>query len=737
MNDYSDDSTVKLYLNRRRPNSQQPLGQMPESNSEFSSYSTQLSTVQEATENQERQSGYWSSLSPPSDVEPQMPGSDNNSPKPQAQPRYNPSLTINTTGQSSPERFSSPSARFTVQLRIHASDLPDGSAFDPASEAIIPRAILRERQNNGQQVSTGTNGSQEYRKRLLVMPRNATVLEAIEQALERFGIGEGVVDGGDDVDDRAGRRKSQVKVRYTLSALVNGQGPTLIVTERRLSPSGKLLEAYSAPPNLRPLDRTTPEQRRRSRDMSQGQALGSLNDLLPTDPIFILRRVLPRPGSMGRPAPLDDVALARSKLSSASNSNAPAPKLIAAQRAATLANQKALISAHENQQQGVDVVLPQKGIIRSSLIIDPEQGEQYRYSYLPRDPRDGPEVDVSELLRQEWGPDGTKGSPNIPQAPTLLRAPTDSSVYVTAPSTPMDGLPNGKNSGGILERPESASSTASRDILQTVVARSGAERLQEKLERMIEQIPNNSTFSTSTSSSLIASMASSSSLDDIEILSGRSTPQPSNDQSMISTNDKGQPERPERSSSRMAQTQATVNKIISRHKQQPSIASILSEVSTPHPDDDRSSTPITATSSTHPTPPLYGAVFTRAVASASPTPQRPVLYTDDFGIKSMMAVIEARAREMKPKKIKSKRIRRYGSDGSKTSTLSESSSKEDEEGDEKMDEVERMFYGEKLQMDELWPEFVPHAMGIQGKLDKMDRDIDDLLAQLEVKLSVR
>ena len=202
MNDYSDDSTVKIYLNRRRG--------MPEASSEFSSYSTQLSAVQESSP--EMHSSQWSgSVSDTSDA--------TISP-PRAQPRYNPSLTIQTPGQVSPERYTSPSAKFTLQLLIQPADLPDGSVFDPSSEAIVSRQIARERPDHGA-------FPMDSRRRLFTLPRNATVVEAIEQGLERFGIVEGVVDGGDDVEDKVGNRRSMAKVRYSLAAYAHGQGELL------------------------------------------------------------------------------------------------------------------------------------------------------------------------------------------------------------------------------------------------------------------------------------------------------------------------------------------------------------------------------------------------------------------------------------------------------------------------------------------------------------------------------
>jgi len=79
------------------------------------------------------------------------------------------SVTIN---QASPEKHFSPSTRFTIQVHV------------------------------------------DENSKLVNLPRNATVVDAIEQGLERFGI-QGVVDGGDEVGGR---------VRYTLTAVINGAG---------------------------------------------------------------------------------------------------------------------------------------------------------------------------------------------------------------------------------------------------------------------------------------------------------------------------------------------------------------------------------------------------------------------------------------------------------------------------------------------------------------------------------
>lgn len=208
MNDYGDDSAVKIYLNRRRPGSVQISNGIPESSSEFSSYNSGLSTVQESSPE---------SKAPMFD----SPGRDSDGTATPPAQRYNPNLTVNIPAQASPERFSSPSAKFTIQILLYQSDLPDGLVFDPSTDAIIPRHVLRERLAAGHPNPPAGN---EPRRRLFPLPRNATVVDAIEQGLERFGIQEGVVDGGDDVEDKLGNRRSGVRVRYTLSSMRDGAG---------------------------------------------------------------------------------------------------------------------------------------------------------------------------------------------------------------------------------------------------------------------------------------------------------------------------------------------------------------------------------------------------------------------------------------------------------------------------------------------------------------------------------
>ena len=57
-----------------------------------------------------------------------------------------------------------------------------------------------------------------------MFPKNVTVAEVIELGLERFGILEGVVDGGDEVEDNLAKRSTS-RLRYGLCVDVGtGQG---------------------------------------------------------------------------------------------------------------------------------------------------------------------------------------------------------------------------------------------------------------------------------------------------------------------------------------------------------------------------------------------------------------------------------------------------------------------------------------------------------------------------------
>ncbi|WRT69525.1 uncharacterized protein IL334_006512 [Kwoniella shivajii] len=838
MNDFSDDSTVKIYINRRRPgsvlsspnpnmnvngNGTSNTNGMPEPASEFSSYSTQLSTVQEQESSPEHHSGEWTK--PLINEDGDGRGGDITPPA-SAQHRFNNSLTINTNGQSSPERYSSPSARFTIQLIIYPNDVPDNIVFDPSSDSIIPRSLLKERQSQGQ----GQNTDSNPRKRLFILPRNANVVEVIEQGLDRFGIQEGVVDGGDDVEDKVGKRRSITRVRYSLAAIVNGQ-------ERLLSASSRILEAYDHPPNLRPMEHTTPEQRRRSRDLQYNA--GAPSELLPTDPVFILRRVVQNPQQRGISNIGKIDPMSNTKYNDVDGDSRSPAEIIAAQRAASRANQKALLSAHTNQTQGVDIILPdQKGTFRSSVLIEGDD-EIVRYSYIDND---GETYDISELLEEEWGSDVPMNSNQMKGnnsmngnqememlKPNLNRMTTDQSAYITAPSTPDEGLEKDhelhnqlKNAIFRQAQKEKEKEKESKDILkgvvQTTVGQGSTQeiKLEEKLIRVIDKVKYGLKGSTSSEEVLIAQQKQlqqhernvdpvhpeRQSINSGGNGSGRSTPQAitipnfsnDNQSSYFASDVNATPKATQtfdyssstpRSNSRSSQhhqsattttataasTAQSINKIISsRHRQQPSIASIMSDleshnqsqsrsrsrngVDTDQDDEnedtteeeDRSSTPVTATSSTHPTPPFSGAVFTRAISNLSPTPRSgPVRYKDDFGIKEMMAIITLRSKEYLPTTSTpsptTRRRRKSSKKNTSTSVERGDNHRERDDGDddeetdtdeidEQVNSVDHLLSGQQINWNGIHPDIKNCFQDQYRKLQKLEDDIDDLLSQV-------
>ena len=93
--------------------------------------------------------------------------------------------------------------------------------------------------------------------------------------------------------------------------------------------------------------------------------------------------------------------------SSSYNSDAHAPidesklkqsrqEIIAAQRAATRATQRAIVSAQTNSVRGMDVLLPGNAMLRSARN---DAGDRMRYSYVEPD---GETYDISDVVEQEW-----------------------------------------------------------------------------------------------------------------------------------------------------------------------------------------------------------------------------------------------------------------------------------------------------------------------------------------------
>ena len=179
MNDFTDDSAVKFYLNRR------PREGETESPDEMGEGDAKL-TDGPITEEPRSQYLTAAPLSP------------------------------------AQERFSSPGQRFSMQVLIYPDDLPDDMVFDTQTEAIVFKSNIKDRPQSD--VSTSSGVSFSYRKKVFTFPKNITVAEVIEIGLERFGIVEGVVDGGDEIEDKSMKRRSSSRVRYALHVEIGGKG---------------------------------------------------------------------------------------------------------------------------------------------------------------------------------------------------------------------------------------------------------------------------------------------------------------------------------------------------------------------------------------------------------------------------------------------------------------------------------------------------------------------------------
>lgn len=329
--------------------------------------------------------------------------------------------------------MASPSLRFAMRIQIYPNDLPDGVVFDPQSNAIIPKIVLNvrgKRNSSNSSTSSSSAVSLTMREKIMLFPRNINVSEAIEHTLDAFGISEGVVDGGDDVEEKVSKRRSVSKVRYGLS--IKHPGNT---SEAPVPLISKVLDAYITQPAFRPPDRSSKESRRRSQEGSF--VFGSLQDILNTDPVFVLRRASHQHHPTRREslrsstglagAVADELGLMGAKKSasgisnrlsgnfsrqvSQSNSHSAAgttspPRLIRSPAELIVDRRATFLSATPNSDQGVDITLNDHATIRSKR---DSSGKSFRYSYI--DPA-GTEFDISELIEREWSP-----TPRLTPAP--------------------------------------------------------------------------------------------------------------------------------------------------------------------------------------------------------------------------------------------------------------------------------------------------------------------------------
>ncbi|KAJ9119731.1 hypothetical protein QFC22_003441 [Naganishia vaughanmartiniae] len=417
------------------------------------------------------------------------------------------------------------------------------------------------------------------------------------------------------------------------------------------------------------------EMRRRSREFPGA----SQDDIQATDPVLVLHRVQTNLPDSPKIA-LDEVEVRRRRISVDTNSSSPGragqqtrttQQIIEEQRALSRAKQHALLSAQENTENGLDVHLPDRGTVRSSRItIDGE--EHVRYSYISVD---GETIDISQQVQNELvtedkatnenDPEETLLSPTIPG---LYRQPTDQSVYRTAPNTPLldDDSIKGKSA---MSFP-----AAKPDLLQRAIRNSkvdNATDIANKLDRIINMATSfhadnddmdrltpwpfeRTPASPALSSTPLLSRAVSPSESEI----GRGLTRDATLSPMLGSapaSIKQAMELPSRvpqadGAKPIAAQPHTRYVPRARHqRQQPSIASILSDISATNQHSSStgasSFSPIMSSTPTLPFGTMSAA--TEALRKPLDKPRRPIKHTDDFGFTTMMHVIQARADKMK------------------------------------------------------------------------------------------
>ncbi|PWN28779.1 hypothetical protein BDZ90DRAFT_230788 [Jaminaea rosea] len=427
----------------------------------------------------------------------------------------------------------SPQARFALRLVIFPNDLPEGLSFDPQTNALIPTTVLAERGPSGAAPADGVE--QRFREKVLSLPRNATVAEVVEAGLDRFGIADGLVEGGDDVEERTSRRRSRPRVRYSLTVDVKRQGPG---KERHLQPNSRVVEAYPTPPVFKASSSTS--NKRRSNDSAMLLNMAE-EQIRREDPVFVLRAVTAAsangakapPGKSVRSlSPTEGVLAERqqqrrqseldaTKLTGTAGvagvgaagaaavaataggmTNSRSREVIAAQRAAAQERKAAVLGAQRNDQQGVDLYLVNDGKIRSSRSLE---GGRVRYSYLPT--AGGQEMDISSIVEDVLTIDAKEPSsadtggtltPTAsglrPKIPTRgASASTLQSQYMDAPSSPLP------ESSDPMAATKPSTATSDRDLLESFVRNpsSDEDTIEDRINQVLSRVTDANTSSSS------------------------------------------------------------------------------------------------------------------------------------------------------------------------------------------------------------------------------------------------
>lgn len=466
-NDFSDDHNVKFYLHRRTQNAGDSTLSTRDSNA-FGDVSSSAG------------------LSPKGGAILQLSNESNADGTRSSGQLLDPNDSINNGTQFH---------RFPLRLLIFPSDLPEGMVFDPQTNALVPKKVLDTRGPNA--LVPGEGVPQDYREKILALPRNTTVAEVVEQGLERFGILEGVVEGGDDVEDRSGRRRSKGRIRYGLTIKLEEH-------ERQLQPSSRVVEAFPSAPIMRP---ATSNRRSKRASTDSAMLLNFIDDLRADDPIFILRQMQRQHHRSARPlSPTENILANRQDerrqaelgtvaptpsnraLEEVRGGAAPADleqqgmsrqEIIAAQRAAARERRAAVLGAQPNEENGVDVMLDDKSRLRSSKMLDTGR---VRYSFIPVS---GEEHDISaiveDVLRTENASmNGLLAAPPRPTMQLSSRTASATTIedYVSAPGSPIGTSPLSLREAHITQ-PSSGTGTNSQKNIR------GAGTSDDAFERLI------------------------------------------------------------------------------------------------------------------------------------------------------------------------------------------------------------------------------------------------------------
>ncbi len=139
MNDFTDDSSVKFYLNRRTDDADDSTnGHEDDGTIKAESSFGEGDTPQKA--------------------------------------QY---LSSSTSGKL--DRFTSPSIHFPLQVVIYAEDLPEDMQFHPTTEAIVYKYSFPD-------PTSPVVVAPSLRCKVFMLPKNVTVAEVTEIGLEKFGI---------------------------------------------------------------------------------------------------------------------------------------------------------------------------------------------------------------------------------------------------------------------------------------------------------------------------------------------------------------------------------------------------------------------------------------------------------------------------------------------------------------------------------------------------------------------